>query len=221
MVETARTRHRAPTVRTAGPLSLMLRGLSLIQRSPKPIHARGAVSAATLQRFGSDPCSGVRWIDEPGAHTVLVRRSRGAGLPPPLPDVHGLTIRVPFEAGHADILLGSTGLGRLTRFVPVPTSRSDRGALTTLMPYRGPGGPVLLGVRPRGVDEYHLIWASHRSGWTTFGRLSLEPGPSADELVTFDPLLNPVPGLGHYTWTRRLRERVYRTAREQSRRTID
>lgn len=221
MVETTRTRHRAPTGRTAGPLTLMLRGLSLIQRSPKPIHARGAVSRATLERSGSDPGSGVSWLDEPGADPVLVRRSRGAGFPPPLPDVHGLSIRVPLDAGHADILLGSTGLGRLTRFVPVPTPRSERRPLTTLMPYRGPRGPVLLGARPRGVSEYDLIWASHRSAWTTFGRLTLEPGPSVDELVTFDPLEHPVPGLDHYTWTRRMRERTYRAARDQSGRAVD
>lgn len=188
MVETAPTRHRATTGRTAGPLTLMLRGLSLVQRSPKPIHARGVVSTATLERFGSDPRSGVRWLDETGAGPVLVRRSRGAGFPPPLPDVQGLTIRVSIEDGHADILLGTTGLGRLTRFVPVPTTRSDRRPFTTLMPHRGPRGPVLLGARPRGAGAYDLIWASHRSGWTTFGRLTLEPGPSADGLVTFDPL---------------------------------
>lgn len=216
MVETAPSRHRAPTGRTAGPLTLTLRGLSLIQRSPKPIHARGVVSKATLERFGSDPRSGASWLDEPGADPALVRRSRGAGFPPPLPDVHGLTIRVPVGDGEADILLGTTGLGRLTRFVPIPTTRSDRRPLTTLMPYRGPRGPVLLGARPRGVGEYDLIWASHSSGWTTFGRLTLRPGPSADQLVTFDPLEHTIPGLGHYTWTRRARERVYRAARQQS-----
>ncbi len=221
MASRSSTRHVAPRHRAAGPLVLALRGLSALQRSTKPIHARGVVSRATLERHGSQHPSGVAWLDEPGTDSVLVRRSRGAGLPPPLPDVHGLTIRVPVDAGHADILLGSTGLGRLSRFVPVPTARSDHGPLTTLMPYRGPGGPVLLGARPRAVGEYDLVWATARSSWVSFGRLVLEVGPSTDLLLSFDPLLNPVPGLGHYTWARRVREGVYRAAREQSGRSLD
>ena len=47
------------------------------------------------------PALGVAWLDEPGADDVVVRLSRGGGLPAWCPDVHGLALRHPMAAGVA------------------------------------------------------------------------------------------------------------------------
>src|SRR3712207_8796467 len=38
---------------------------------------------------------GAALLDQPGEHEGVVRLSRGAGLPEPLPDVEGLALRLP------------------------------------------------------------------------------------------------------------------------------
>ena len=70
-----------------------------------------------LVRTGSGEPSGVPWLDAVGEDEVLVRFSRAIGLPRALPDIHGIAMRVPAEDRFGDLLLASTGLGRLTRFV--------------------------------------------------------------------------------------------------------
>ena len=60
-------------------------------------------------------------------------------------------------------------------------------------------------------------WASGTGGWHDFSTLVLTESPGADELVSFDPLLNMVPGLENYEWVRRLREPSYATARRSRR----
>jgi hypothetical protein len=77
-----------------------------------------------------------------------VRESRSVGLPEGLPDIHGLAVRVTNPDGTpGDLLLATTGWGRLTRFV-LTVSRTTYGRpMTTLLPYRTDAGPVLLGAR--------------------------------------------------------------------------
>jgi hypothetical protein len=56
---------------------------------------------------------------------VLVRQSRAVGLPPRVPDIFGLAVQVPTQDGrHVDLLLASTGVGRLTRFTLAPPGRT-------------------------------------------------------------------------------------------------
>src|SRR5688572_30449418 len=49
-------------------------------RSGKPMHPRGVVCDAVLERTGSSPPWGVPWLDHPGRNRALLRLSRGAGL---------------------------------------------------------------------------------------------------------------------------------------------
>lgn len=153
------------------------------------------------------------WVDEPGEDQVAVRLSRAIGLPTPVPDVLGLAMRVPSGAGHGDLLLASTGTGRLTRFVLTAGRRPDSRPLTTLLPYRSPTGPLLLAAVPDSATAYELAWARPVGGWTVFGELRLDAAHGPDPLLSFDPLLNTLPGLENYGWARRLREPAYATAR--------
>lgn len=48
------------------------------RRHGRPMHPRGAVSDAVLERSGVRPPWGVPWLDEPARDEVVVRLSRGS-----------------------------------------------------------------------------------------------------------------------------------------------
>ena len=187
----------------------------------KPLHPRGFVVQGTLHRVGTQGLTGAGWLDHAGEDLVLVRQSRAIGLPPPVPDIHGLAIRVPTEGGrHGDLLFASTGLGRLTRFTLTAARSPYRRPMTTLLPYRTPVGAVLLSAVFRDESRVELAWATRSGRWHPFADLSLPTDPSdhADMPVSFDPVRNVLPGLEPYDWVRQLREPSYATARQSRRR---
>ena len=192
-------------------LGAVFRVVGEVRPTLKPLHPRGEIRSAELQREGSDEKVGVPLLDEPGVDAVTVRVSRATGLPEPLPDIHGLAVRVPLPDGsHGDLLLASTGLGPASRFLLKP-GRHPR-ALTTLLPYGTPTGPLLLAATEQSDERYDLMWARPRGPWHPWGRLVLgEHG--GDPLITFDPVANPFPALEHPAWVRRLREPAYAQAR--------
>lgn len=94
----------------------------------------------------------------------------------------------------------------------MPELRHDQ-PLTTLLPYRSPVGPIVIGARPVDVHGYVLSWAPVGKGWRRLGELTTElPLPDETER-SFDPILNPLPGLQPYAWVEHLREHSYATAR--------
>lgn len=200
----------------------LFRAAGAVRPAAKPLHPRGDVVSATLTRRPADEPTGVAFLDTPGRDVVLVRRSRAAGLPAWLPDVQGLAVRVPRpDGGHGDLLLASTGLGTISRFLLVP-ARGRTRAMTTLLPYGTPTGPVLLAAVPlptegSGPEEYDMAWARPRGGWHRWARLTLGPAPGPEALLSFDPVTHPLPGLAHPAWVRRLREPAYRGARRSRR----
>jgi hypothetical protein len=201
---------------------LLRQGTRLISLRPaaKPLHPRGAVLTGTLVRRGSRPSSGVPWLDATGEDEVLVRWSRSAGLPAPLPDVFGLAVRVPAPDGRVgDLLFSSVGRGPLTRFLLVPR-RSPGVPLGTLLPYRTAAGPVLLRVEPADGEDLRrleLSWAVGRGPWRPFAEIRLPEAPQSagDAPLSFDAVLHTVPGLEQYDWVRRVREPSYRAARQR------
>ena len=184
----------------------------------RPLHPKGTVVLAQLRRHGANPPTGVPWLDDHGVDQVLVRRSRAIGLPGALPDVHGLSLRVPLGADrYGDLLFAMTGLGPIGRFV-LTGSRSGTGRpFTTLLPYATPTEPILLAAVPRDEDRFELACARSTGSWRPFADLVLSAEEGPDPLISFDPLLNPVPGLDNYGWVRRLREPAYRAARTSRR----
>ena len=195
-------------------------------RGTKPLHPTGAVLRGTLRRTGAS--SGVAWIDEMGKDEVVVRLSRGGGLPPHLPDVHGIALR----HDETDVLLSGTGRPPVLRHVLHPTRSPGRGACTTLVPFRGPRGPVLLAAFPAPArdlpadwDEVaallaedpfrlRLVWSDLWGPWLEFGELAVG-GPltdRTDEPLRFDPRRTP-PGLQTYPWVDALRQPAYAAAR--------
>ncbi|GAA1269916.1 SRPBCC family protein [Arthrobacter pascens] len=226
-------------------------------RPDRPIHPRGISLVGELTRHGlqdgpagSMPAgmpagapgsmpggrSGISWLDAPGTDQVRARFSRSVGLPDALPDILGLALRIGAGPGAADVLLATTGWGFPARFLLLP--RLDVGAarFSTLMPYRGADGPVLLGLRtfslpPRATGRAEtgggfrdalaegrwvlaLSFATPAGRWVHAGTLTLRADPDQEDTpARFDPLQHPLQGAGTYAWARRLREHSYRTAR--------
>jgi hypothetical protein len=186
----------------------------LLVRRPRPIHSRGVVltgSARWLDARGR-AVAGIRWIDEPpasGSQPVTARVSRGIGLPPTLPDIIGLAVRFETPDGPADVELSSTGRGVPGRYLLVPHRSASHAWYGTLLPYRGPRGPVQIAARPRRpadlptVDSafaerlttehwvLDLLWADATSRWRRFAELRLSAveagGRTADPVVDVSP----------------------------------
>jgi hypothetical protein len=201
---------------TGGLLASGTRALGAAWHRVKPLHPEGSLRRATVTRVGGPVRSGAAWIDEAGEDEALVRVSRAIGLPQSLPDIHGLALRIDPDGSPADLLLASTGLGRLSRFFLTPAKKPTGRPLTSLLPYRSPRGALLVAAVPDSPRTFELLWAGPIGPWHRFGRLELGEARGDDLQVSFDPILNQLPGLSQYDWVRRLREPAYWTARERS-----
>jgi hypothetical protein len=193
-------------------LAVGTRGLAALRSARKPLHPSGNVRAGRLVRGGSDEPTGVDWLDEPGEDEVVVRLSRAIGLPRPLPDIHGLALRV-YGARGGDLLFATTGRGHLTRFL-LTASRDPRGRpLTTLLPYRTDSGALLISAVGLDAETYELAWGRPLGDWHTFATLHLSPPPGGDPGISFDPVRRQLAGLRQYPAVERLREPAYLRAR--------
>lgn len=194
-------------------LSGATRTLAALRPASKPLHPDGVVLRGRIYRHGSAVPTGVPWLDEPGQDDVSVRLSRAIGLPRGLPDIHGLAVRLGEGDDAGDLLLASTGWGRLGRFV-LTASRDHRSRpLTTLLPYRTEAGAVLLGAQAVGGETYDLSWAHRGGDWQLFAVLRLSAERAVDQAISFDPVRHQVSGLQQYPSVVRLREPSYDHAR--------
>jgi hypothetical protein len=207
-------------------------------RPKRPIHPAGVALTGTIERRPGGVESGILWIDSPGTAAVSARLSRSIGMPSGWPDILGLALRITTESGPADVLLASTAMSWPGRLILTAHRYASNCKLTSLMPYKGPAGPVLLAARPEssgkglpaapetfreslgaGTWSLGLYHARPTGPWTRFGTLLLDLDPGQADLNTrFDPLRRPLPGAGTYGWTRQLREPSYRAARQPARR---
>ncbi|MDD9206162.1 hypothetical protein PU560_06730 [Georgenia sp. 10Sc9-8] len=194
-------------------LGAVVAGVAVL-RQAKPLHPRGEVVTARLELDGDCPELGSA-LGSAGSHEALVRFSSGGGLPRGWPDVQGLAVRWTGDAGRPqDLLLGSAGTGRWGRFVLTVRRERMSGSFSTLMPFRGPAGAVMVAAVPT-PGGLLLQRAGLTGAWRPFGRLRLRPVPGkpVDAPVRFDPVLHSPTGLESYPWAARLRARPYRWAR--------
>ena len=222
--------------RKAGQMAAAPLGAIARRRGGKPMHPRGAVFDAVLDR-GRGMAWGVPWLAETARDRAVVRLSRGAGLPEPLPDLLGLAIRLPFPGAPIDLLLTTTGRGAGTRLLPVPR-RDTASFYSSIMAYRSDSGPVRLGACPDadGVPSepgplarrvaradlcFTLVAARGLGRWEPFAHLRITgPLPTLDPDVRFDAVQHPPPGLlpdgplARFRAPAYARARVARVARE-------
>ncbi|MFB4313858.1 DUF1990 family protein [Actinomadura sp. 21ATH] len=188
----------------------------------RPLHPRGLVFDATLVLHGTSRYWGVPLLDDRTELRGRARLSRAAGLPPPLPDVLGLALRwrQPQAGGEeaeatGELLLATTGHGRLGRHLLRPASGWSPAFYGSLLAFRAGDRRILLGAvarrarnvpaglapLARAVEErpllLDLVVATEFGPWERFGELRLvELAPSDDgETTRFNPARNPVPGL--------------------------
>lgn len=194
----------------------------------RPLHPVGLVLGGSLHLEASG-APGAAALGAPAVHDVVVRVSRGGGLPELLPDVFGLAVHWTADGRPQDLLLSATGLGRVTRFLLVPRRRPLAGAFGTLMPFRDlDGRPVMLAAVPaaahcpsreravrmeRFEDTELLFLSAHPAGrWRRLGLLRCGQALAADA-PRMDPVLHTPGKLGTYPWTAALRAPAYRAAR--------
>lgn len=210
------------------------------RRSAPALHPRGVMCAGTLRVPGTpDGRWRTPWLDRPGAYAVTARWSRALGLPGGLPDGLGLALRVEDADGAGtalDLLLTSSGAGRLGRHVPLPRFDALSGPYSTLVSYRTGQGPdrVLAvfpapgGHRPAGASlpalrralaraplRFTLCAAAAGEPWRPFAALALGPaGPQApDTTVSYDPYAHSLPELRPTGRLSALREAAYSGSR--------
>jgi hypothetical protein len=219
--------------RTAGRLVGVPLGALARWRGGKPMHPRGAVFDAVLERRRG-PDWGVPWLAATASDPAVARLSRGAGLPAPLPDLLGLAIRLPGGAAGqgtpVDLLLTTTGSGRLTRLLPAPR-RNTAAFYSSIMAYRSDAGAVRIGAFPAAEDVpsepeplarsvaraglcFTLVAARGLGPWQPFALLTLtDPVPALDPDVRFDAVQHAPPGLPADGPMARFRAPAYARAR--------
>ena len=158
-------------------------GLGTAVRGARVFHPHGATRTCRLEVGGAQQW-GASLLDAPAVHEGLVRVSRGAGLPAPLPDVDGLALRLPGlgrQGAPLDLLVNSAWR---YAFVPSVVSRT----WSSVLPYTtGSGRRVLLGARPTS-DGFTMLVAPPLGAWLEWGELTLgEPVDGED--LRFRPTL--------------------------------
>mgnify|MGYP001177950714 CR=1 FL=1 len=189
-------------------------------RGTRPLHPHGVVYDAVVRRTGAPYAFGAAWLDQPGEDHGLVRLSRAAGLPEPLPDVHGLALTFTGEDGaRHDLLLATTGMTGPTRFLLRPTWSARGVRYGSLLPYHAAGGLVLIAAVPvdaalAGSGEvFRLLAASPLGPWQPFGTLEMIAGGTTDRPIRFDPVRYVPPGLRWPEPLAQLRNPSYEAAR--------
>src|SRR4051812_14484439 len=105
---------RNPAFRVVDTLTAAAMEVGSAVRAARVFHPAGVGFRSTIAvrppADGAGPL-GVSLLDEPRTYSGLVRFSRGAGLPEPLPDVLGLAVRVEHAHGPGqaqDLLFASS-----------------------------------------------------------------------------------------------------------------
>lgn len=146
-------RPAAAGVQAAGyAVGLVLAGLAAVRRG-KAVHPHGLVFEAKLV-IGSVP-PGLERADlfaTPGQRAAIVRFSRSVGVPRPLPDLLGMSVRVldAYGAGrHQDFLMVTSVDAPVAHHVFLPARDAQQRPYSSSLPYRVGDRTLLVGALPR------------------------------------------------------------------------
>lgn len=157
---------------TAGTVSALTFGVLSAIRRRRIFHPVGVAVEATLDVDGG-ASTGAALLDERGRRRCVVRFSRGAGTPEPMPDILGLAIRVldaPGPDACQDFLFVTSGSAPLVRSALLPALGYAERHYSSVLPYRVGDRTVFIGARPllssgmspRTFDELSDALASAR-----------------------------------------------------------
>jgi hypothetical protein len=132
-------------------------GLATLRRR-RSLHPDGASYHATVQIDGDPDFEGAPLLAHTASHAALVRFSRGAGLPPWLPDVLGLALRLCDAHGpghHQDLLMATSAKPPVLHHLLLPGVRGPFGQpYSTILPYRAGRGIRLFGALPLRAPDH-------------------------------------------------------------------
>jgi hypothetical protein len=169
---------RAATDVAGMSVGLALAAVSALRRG-KAVHPHGAVHAARLVVPGGDPAPpAAELLRVPGEHAAIVRFSRSLGLPRPVPDLLGMSIRVPdaYGAGrHQDLLLVTSADVPVLHHGFLPATDVWQRPYTSSLPYRAGDRTFIVGAlpqapprRPPGDTELDRLATAARDGGVRF-----------------------------------------------------
>lgn len=142
----------SPVGPVAGTAAAVPFGLLSALRRRRIFHPVGVAFAGTLEVDGSTSLLGdVPLFTSARNHPAVVRFSRGIGLPPALPDILGIAVKLPDAHGRGedqDFLLVTSGDGAVGRHVLVPAGSFGDRRYSTLLMYRAGDQRVLFGLEP-------------------------------------------------------------------------
>ncbi len=154
-------------------------GLASRLRGGKIFHPDGVAHEGVLRLPGGDPApEGATLLREPGQYSALVRFSRSVGLPRPITDLLGISLRLPDVHGpgaHQDILAVTSIDAPLAHHVFVPATDYQQRVYSSSLPYRSGDDTYLLGFRPvatsprpAGRDEHERLARAAATGKLRF-----------------------------------------------------
>jgi hypothetical protein len=157
----------------------VLAGLAAV-RSGKAVHPHGVVYSARLVVDGAPRAPRAsELLSTPAERRAVVRFSRSLGLPRPLPDLLGVSLRVLHAYGpgrHQDVLMVSSVDLPVLHHLFVPARDVQARPYSSSLPYRAGDRTFLLGVtpepgspRPSGGDELERLEHAAATGRLTFG----------------------------------------------------
>ena len=173
------TRPRRLVVDALGfTVGAVLAGVAGIRRG-KAVHPHGSVYEARLVVPGHNGALGeTELFGTAGDRPALVRFSRSLGLPRPLPDLLGMSVRVLDAYGsghHQDFLMVSSVDAPVLHHIFLPAADVQERPYSSSLPYRASGRTLLVGAIPRaesprfeGGDELERAAAAAATGRLVF-----------------------------------------------------
>ena len=221
----------------------VLAALAAVRRG-KAVHPHGVVYGARLTITGAASAPrAAGLLSTAGEHRAIARFSRSVGLPRPLPDLLGLSLRVMDAYGdgcHQDFLLVTSADLPVVHHIFLPALDVQQRPYTSSLPYRAGPDLFLVGALPRpdsprpgGDHEFDRLQAAAATGRLEFDlavapvtgrfrpvgtlRIGRRLDPELDAL-RFNPW-NTGGGLEPAGWLNGARDRAYKLSQGAWRRT--
>jgi hypothetical protein len=230
-------RAKGPAAAAGAAVGAVLAGVAAL-RGGKAVHPHGVVHEARLRPYGSRHAPrAAPLLRDPGEHRAIVRFSRSLGVPRPIPDLLGMSIRVLDAHGpgrHQDLLLVTSVDLPIAHHLFVPATDVQQRPYTSSLPYSAGRDRFLVGAlpdagspRPPGDDEFDRLGAAAATGQLRF-QLAIAPlrgrfrpvaelhigarAPDELDALRFNPVENRGPGLEPVGFLNRMRDPAYRAS---------